>query len=580
MLLWLLLLLAPGGEQSGVVPKALLLLDPPWSTAFKGEKITLTCSDSLSPAPAVFWYHNKTPILEKASRLQITQSGSYECKTQGSSLSDPVHVEFLSDWLILQVSYPVFEGDQVVLRCRGKKENEIKRKIYFKDGEQLSVSDSDLILNSVFRDSSTYHCTASGATVLIPWNTISTPQKIKIKELFPPPLLTVNPSQPIEDSPVTLKCETHLPPQRLHIQFWFRFFRDSRVLGSGWNNSPELHVPMMQTGDSGSYECEAKTTTNNVMKRSLRSQIHVQRVPVSDVTLEIQPPEGQLLEGGNMTLICSVAKGTGMITFSWHREEREGTVRSLEIKTQHSLSAELQIHTGKEHDAGRYYCAAANIQGPILSEWKRVTVRIPVSEPVLTLRTPRAQAMVGDMVELHCEALRGSPPILYWLYHENVTLGHSSASSRRGMSFNFSLTAEHLGNYSCEADNGFGPQPSEVVTLSIIGPSKGKMALITSKATGGLLSILAFAGIVLLVHYFRMKRKTVSPGDTNLVYSQIWDLQPTKENPAKRPQKYKEPAVIYSELRQIRTYDTVEQSSSGSMAHGNATENYENVLCA
>lgn len=72
-------------------------------------------------------------------------------------------------------------------------------------------------------------------------------------------------------------------------------------------------------------------------------------------------------------------------------------------------------------------------------------------------------------MELHCEALRGSPPIFYQFYHENVILGNSSASSGGGASFNFSLTAENSGNYYCEANNGQGAQRSEVVTLNITG---------------------------------------------------------------------------------------------------------------
>ena len=73
------------------------------------------------------------------------------------------------------------------------------------------------------------------------------------------------------------------------------------------------------------------------------------------------------------------------------------------------------------------------------------------------------------MVELRCEAQRGSPPILYRFYHEDVPLGNSSAPSGGGASFNLSLTAEHSGNYSCEADNGLGARRSEVVPLSLSG---------------------------------------------------------------------------------------------------------------
>lgn len=98
-----------------------------------------------------------------------------------------------------------------------------------------------------------------------------------------------------------------------------------------------------------------------------------------------------------------------------------------------------------------------------------VSFLVPVSQPVLTFNPARAQALVGDVVELRCEAQRGSPPILYWFYHENVTLGNSSAPSGGGASFNLTLMAEHSGNFSCAADNGLGVQCSEVVTLSITG---------------------------------------------------------------------------------------------------------------
>ena len=97
-----------------------------------------------------------------------------------------------------------------------------------------------------------------------------------------------------------------------------------------------------------------------------------------------------------------------------------------------------------------------------------LSLSVPVSRPVLTLRASGAQAVVGDVMELHCESRRGSPPILYRFYHEDVSLGSSSVPSGRAF-FNLSLTAEHSGNYSCEADNGLGVQLSDRVTLSVTG---------------------------------------------------------------------------------------------------------------
>ncbi|XP_045640577.1 Fc receptor-like protein 3 [Ursus americanus] len=462
MLLWLLLTL-------GTFPKAFLLLKPPWSTAFKGEEVTLICEGDHSPAQRyTSWYHNWAFWKAGSGTIHIYESGHYTCKTQRSSVSDPVHVEFLSEWLILQASHPVFEGDDVHLRCRGKNEEDINEKIYYRNKKEIGRRrGSKFTLHSVSQDNSEYHCTASGESFWRSWEKTSKPLKIQVQELFPRPVLRVSTSQPIEGSPMNLKCETWLPPLRSHIELQFCFFREDKVLGSGWSSSPELQIPTMWSEDSGSYSCQANAVTPNIIKISLRSWISVQRIPVSDVNLKIQPPGGQLIEGEDLVLICSVAKGTGTVTFSWHRE---GTERSLGRKTQRALSAELRIAAVREQDAGRYYCAADNMHGPILSRWIRVTPRIPASRPVLTLRAPRTRAMVKDTVELRCEAQRGSPPILYRFYHENVTLGSSSAPSGGGGSFNLSLTAEHSGNYSCEADNGLGPQRSEAVPLSVSVP--------------------------------------------------------------------------------------------------------------
>uniref|UniRef100_M3YMM1 Fc receptor like 3 n=1 Tax=Mustela putorius furo TaxID=9669 RepID=M3YMM1_MUSPF len=719
VLLWLLLLiLAPGREQSGTLPKAFLLLEPPWSRTFKGEKVNLTCKDDHSWAQGyVSWYNNGISLGSRPGTIQIDKSGYYSCKTPRSSFSDPVRVEFLSDWLILQASHPVFEGDDVTLRCLGKKEKKTYEKTFYKNKKEMRRhSQSEVTIHSVSMNNNEYHCTTSREYVLRSWTETSKALKIQVQELFPQPVLRARPSQPIEGNPVNLKCETWLPPPRSYIWLRFCFFREDKVLEPGWSNSSELQIPTMWSEDSGSYWCQAKTATPHIIKQSLRSQIHVQRIPVSDVNLEIQPPGDQLIEGGDMVLICSVAKGTGTIAFSWHRE---GTERSLGRKMVRALSAELRIAAVREQDAGRYYCSADNIQGPILSKRIRVTPKIPASHPILTVKTPRALAVVGDMVELRCEAQRGSPPILYryyhedvilgtnlapsgggasfnlsltaehsgnyaceadnslraqrseavtlsvtvpvsrpvltfnpagpqavvgdllelrcevqrgsppilyWFYHEDVILGNTSAPSGGGASFNLSLTTEHSGNYSCGADNGLGVQRSYMVTLNFTGLSTSKVIHITVGFIGCLLSVSGLAATAYLVSYFRTQRKSgrlpatgtpsyspkehqepswsgpcstdphthphseppavmepqpvysnVNPGDDNLVYSQIWSSQQTKGNPARSPRTHRrneEPAVIYSELKKSQPEDTAGQ------AHEDPAENYENLPCA
>lgn len=95
-------------------------------------------------------------------------------------------------------------------------------------------------------------------------------------------------------------------------------------------------------------------------------------VPVSNVSLEMRAPRGQVIEGRNLVLLCSVTEGTGNITFSWHRE---ATGTSVGKKTQRSLSGELEVPAVQERDAGRYYCRADNGHGPIQSKVLSILVR-------------------------------------------------------------------------------------------------------------------------------------------------------------------------------------------------------------
>ncbi|XP_005400181.1 PREDICTED: Fc receptor-like protein 3 isoform X2 [Chinchilla lanigera] len=699
----------------GVSPKAVLLLDPPWSTTFKGKTVTLRCMGFPSSTKGNrFWQNGK--LLDTVSEMiSITSSGNYQCKTPGSSLSDPVHVEFSSDWLILQAPHPVYEGDDVILRCQGKEQQKIMGKNYYKNGQELrdSYNLDHITINAVSMDPDKYKCTASRKAFLRSKEETSKPLRIQVQELFPQPVLTAHPSQPIEGGPVTLTCETQLLPQKPHIQLQFCFFRDVHTLGTGCSSSPELQIPTMWTEDSGSYWCQA--VTPRITKSSLKSQIHVQRIPVSNVNLEIQPTGGHLIEGQDLVLTCSVKKGTGNITFSWHRDG----IRIPGRKTQRSQSAELQVPAVMERDAGRYYCTADNSDGPILSNRITVTVKIPVSNPVLTIRaprtpavvgdvvelrcevlrgsppifylfyhenvnlgsssapsgggavfnlsltvehsgkysceadnglgpkrspgislkvivpvscpvftfrSPRAQAVVGDIVELHCEAQRGSPPILYRFYHENVALGNSSAPSGGGASFNLSLNTEHAGNYSCDADNGLGAQHSEMMTLSVIGISWNRVGPVTGGVIGGLLGLVVTAG---LLYHFRIQKKSggtfamatpsyspnelsstrpstinpevpircepqapvdlqpvysnVNPGNGNLIYSQIQSVQHTNGNIANSPRTHQQDkgvVVIYSELKKAHPDNSAKQTSRRESVQEDDTGNYENVFCA
>ncbi|VTJ90040.1 Hypothetical predicted protein, partial [Marmota monax] len=354
-------------------------------------------------------------------------------------------------------------------------------------------------------------------------------------------------------------------------------------------------------------------------------------IPVSDVSLETQPPGGQVMKGDKLVLICSVAKGTGNITFVWYKGHLG---LNLETKTQHSRTANFEVAPVTESDSDQYYCAADNGHGPSLSglvdiavrsefqcgvngpllgcwgacslagsapcspgvpcgssmggvsgqagilallhQWRHVSdsplsLSVPVSRPVLTLRAPRAQAEVGDVVELHCEALGGSPPILYQFYHEDVTLGNSSAPSGGGASFNLSLTAEHSGNYSCEADNGQGAQRSEAVTLNFTVPAEPRGEHLTSGVVEGLLGSLGLITAVLLLGYW-LKRKIerCSTRDPHRSHSSPEPQEPNYLNspdPVQLPPVYENVNVMRGDDVYSLVYHVQQEQESGAAEH-------------
>lgn len=92
---------------------------------------------------------------------------------------------------------------------------------------------------------------------------------------------------------------------------------------------------------------------------------HLVGVPISGVSLDVQPHEGQVMEGQRLVLSCSVAAGTGSISFSWHRE---GSAEVLGRGTRY------EIPSAQRDDDGHYYCVASNGGVPAQSPRLRVTV--------------------------------------------------------------------------------------------------------------------------------------------------------------------------------------------------------------
>ncbi|XP_036612157.1 Fc receptor-like protein 2 [Trichosurus vulpecula] len=617
MLLWaLLLMLGLVSRQASFAKKAVVYLSPPWTTIFQGEKVTLTCHGFNSSKPGTTWWYKNQRWQNKWSTnsIETNQTGKYACQTQDSDLSDPVNLVVSSDPLILQTPYSVFEGDTLVLRCRGRDARTARNVTYYKDGSISSyfLRQSDFSIPQVgLSYSGNYHCTGVVLLFLFSQEKSSSHVQLQVQELFPPPELKITTSEPIEGTSVTLSCETQLPPQRSDTKLHFSFFRNSRVIASGWKKSQVLQIPAIWREDSGLYWCEAKAMTQNIWKQSNHVKISVKSIPISGIVMETQPSSGQVTEGEKLVLICSIAQGTGSITFSWHRE---GINTSLGEKTRHSLEEKFVLSAVNESDAGKYYCTANNGINTISSQRVNVTVQIPVSHPILTLSAAGMQAIVGEVLQFQCEVLKGSAPIFYQFYHKGLVLKTILAPFGGAVSFNLSVTTEHSGDYSCKANDSFSSQLSEMLELSILDPAE--RGLLIMGVVVSLLGILGLVAIAILV-YFKLKRKggrspvsepsrdrpitdpqesghsnsvppvelqpiydNVTPFIEDVVYTEVWNMQHGKINTADTSETLPEDkdSVTYSEVKTHSPNDSRGKDKSMDRNHEDGTENYENIL--
>ncbi|EHB12369.1 Fc receptor-like protein 5 [Heterocephalus glaber] len=550
------------------VSQPLLTLSPGKAQILEGDQVKFHCQVSRGSPQILYQLFHEDAILQEMRAnlrwanfiIRAAQSGNYYC-TANNGLG-PKSSEALRVSVIVPVSQPVLtlhtaeaqtvEGDVVTLHCEAHKGSLSVLYRFYHEDIFLENSAAPAGVGASFSFSLTaehsgnYYCTADDG--FGPRRS----ETVRLSVIVPVSLPILTLRVPRFPAVVGDVMELHCEAPRGSPPILYQFYHEDIILGSsqalsGGGASFQLNLTEEH---SGNYLCEA----SNVQKAQ-RSNLKILsvKVPVSHPVFTLRVPRAQGVVGDVVELHCEALRGSPPILYWFYHENV--TLGNSSAPSGGGASFNLSLTT--EH-SGNYSCEADNGLEAQSSEVKTLKVTVPVSRPVLTLKVPRTQAVVGDEMELHCEALKGSLPILYRFYHENVTLRNDSAFSGGGVSFNLSLTAEHSGNYSCEADNGLGAQHSEVVTLFITGLAKNRSGTVATGVTGALLSMVALAAGALLF-YFWLSRKageksasdvSRSPSDSHpqeTIYHNVpaWiELQPVYINVNPRGAD-----TVYSEVR-------------------------------
>lgn len=89
--------LTPHIPSPATLEKPILSLHPPWTTIFKGERVTLRCDGyhplllELRPI-STLWYLGHLLLPSHKKSIEVQTPGIYRCQTRGAPVSDPIHL--------------------------------------------------------------------------------------------------------------------------------------------------------------------------------------------------------------------------------------------------------------------------------------------------------------------------------------------------------------------------------------------------------------------------------------------------------------------------------------------------------
>ncbi|XP_068030881.1 Fc receptor-like protein 5 [Anomalospiza imberbis] len=486
-----------------------LLVEPPWLPAVLWERVTLTCQGS-GTAGATTWYKDGQRWGQQGhDRFTVTESGTYWCDRPSTGLSPPVRVT--NDWLVLQVpAQALLEGDTVTLRCRGWQDNPVTRVQFFRDEKDLRqfLKGTQLTLSPLqLNHSGRYRCKGWHLQSHFPADSESqSSPPLSFPELFSVPVLE-GPTKSTEGSSLTLSCLSTPSPLRPRAPLLHVFYQDGQVVG-GPQGSPQLLVPAVGVSHSGNYSCEVHSEGGSVRKSSARLSVSVRSVPPSGVSLSVQPPRGQVALGDRLVLNCTVATGTGPLSFSWHRE---GSAAPLGTGPQLELP-----HVG-DNDSGQYQCRVSDGDSVSESDPLNVTVLVPVANATITPGPPAHRVRAGDAVTLHCSVQVGSAPVTFtWL--------HNGQEVAQGPLLEFGdVDVGHWGTYQCVATNQLGQDGHRVFRalspeLALEVTLWGHKDTVAAGVGGALLFLVLLVGVIVAWHRWH---RVASPHATTLQDPQV-----------------------------------------------------------
>ncbi|XP_040546770.2 Fc receptor-like protein 3 isoform X6 [Gallus gallus] len=414
-----------GSELSPVVNVTVsndwLLLQVPTQAVLEGDALTLRCRawENAKISDVQFFHDGKLLQDRRGDKLLLSpaqqrHSGRYHCEAYVSYIIAKWQTSLQSDLVVRELfSVPQLsvegprnapEGSALTLLCsthgNALRPHLSLQYFFYRDGLMVVGPQSapqHRVPELLLSHSGSYSCQVQMGSVL----KRSAPITITVRRV-PVAGVSLQAEPPgahvLEGGRLVLSCAVAEGSGPLSFS-WHRQSR-TRAVGAG----PRYELPAARLGDSDHYRC---TVSNGVSTASSpQLLVTVTRVPVAGVSLQAEPPEAHVLEGGRLVLSCAVAEGSGPLSFSWHRRNLTRAV---------GAGPRYELPAARLGDGDHYRCTVSNGVSTASSPQLLVTVVVPVSDvSIAAAGTEAVGAQLvgteGEGLTLSCAARTGTEP--------------------------------------------------------------------------------------------------------------------------------------------------------------------------
>ncbi|XP_028828949.1 platelet endothelial cell adhesion molecule isoform X2 [Denticeps clupeoides] len=361
----------------------LLLTISPSYEVIEGDSVDFTCrlgrahmhgqlSKTLSLIKDTLILKSGLNVINVNKNVLKSDSGEYMCKVMigsaGKVDKKNLTVAEIFSQPILTISLPeVFEQDNFSLSCQSHNfsssriHNRDIRYSIFKDG-RLLTSSGFFVKQASSTDNGNYTCKATAKSI----QKESPGLVFKAKVLASQPVLSVM-GKVILGRPFDICCHS----ENGSLPITYSLYYDEDVINTTTVQQPNTTAVFTATVNRTEFiwkfRCRAQNHGHGYMSEHLNVQVVV---PLSEPQLLVA---GDITEGDQVYLICSVPSGTPPITFSWYSST---TNQPLRRKVVHGNSNHHIIDSITRDMTGRYYCEAANAANQEKSNSVNIEVKL------------------------------------------------------------------------------------------------------------------------------------------------------------------------------------------------------------